>query len=94
MKGMSVAGALLVLCSCDSEPQHESNSAIIHNQIGRFSALPGQNGYPPMVLDTVTGCLVTVEKNSDGKYDLMDIQATCRLQSQVPIVDTISRAGK
>jgi hypothetical protein len=94
MKKLTLLIAILTLAGCSDQPAHESNSTTIHNQVGRFAALQGQGGVPPIMFDTVTGCGVTIEKGEDGKYVMNEIQDSCRRQNQLPFVDTVRRLDK
>ena len=98
---MRVAAALAIgitLSGCDSSDQKNSNSEIVHNQIGRFSIVAAQSGFPALVLDTATGCVMTMS-NIDGEIladevNFTDGTNTCRAGKQLLVVDTLSRINK
>ena len=72
---LTVAGAVaavLCLAACDvipSKPRsdEERASSIVGNQVGRFVFHQGNSDYPPVMIDTVTGCTTYFAYVVDGK---------------------------
>ena len=69
MKGAIIC-SLLLLAGCDQAPKDPATlndakyRARMENRgIGRFQLVPGGNDYPPLLLDTVTGCVEVISKS-------------------------------
>lgn len=57
----TLASVLLLATSCDTKSsERENHSEIISAQKGRMALLPASNGYPPLIVDTVSGCVIAV----------------------------------
>jgi len=51
----------MVLSACNERlSKKERHSKIISDQSGRMTVLPASNGYPPLIIDTISGCVTAV----------------------------------
>ncbi len=98
MKGLLVIHQSLVLVlvaaaliSCDVAD--ESTTTAIQKQTGRFTVVTAQDGYPPIILDTAAGCVMTLAKNDDGTVFVDEVlfpggTNSCNASKQLLVVDT------
>ncbi len=97
-RAVSTTLLALFLSGCGPSDQKESNSKIVHNQIGRFTILPANQSYPAMLLDTATGCVMTVEL-VEGHVSMDEVNfvggtSSCSAMKQLLVTDTLSRISK
>ncbi len=82
---------MLALAGCSDATLVESE--IVHNQIGRWSITPAQNGYPAILLDSATGCTMIATLTDKGELILAEAkypngEKDCNAVLQLPTVDS------
>jgi hypothetical protein len=63
-----ILAAIPFLVGCSEHEKEKSE--VIRDQIGRWSLLPSQGGYPALLFDSATGCIMTASKADDGSIVL------------------------
>ena len=90
---------VLALSACGTSDGKNANAQIIHEQIGRFAFQSAQEGFPPMIFDTATGCVMAISKDEDGGISIDEVSfpggpSSCNAMKQLLVVDTLSRVVK
>jgi hypothetical protein len=64
----------------------------VQKQVGRFASVAAQEGYPPLVIDTATGCVMAVSKDDHDSVTVDEVNfpdgtTSCRVMKYL-LVDT------
>lgn len=90
---------LLVLTGCNiSDDEKTKFAKVIDYQKGRFVLTPASPPYPPMLVDSATGCVIAIRYGDEGlrleELSYSGGTSSCRLLSELVVVETASEVGK
>jgi hypothetical protein len=90
---------LLILTGCNMADDEKTKLAkVIDYQKGRFVLTPASAPYPPMLVDSATGCVIAIRYTDEGlrleELSYSGGTSSCRLLSELVVVETASEVGK
>ena len=90
---------LVGLSGCGDSGVAERHAKIIHDQVGRFAIVAAQEGFPAMVIDSATGCVMAISKDDSGEVQMSEVTFAsgtnnCRIMRDLPTADTMEDLEK
>lgn len=84
-------GLVVPVGACGLAPE-KTEADLVQKQVGRFTSVAASEGYPPLVIDTATACVMAVSKDEAGRVTVDEVAfpdgtTSCRVMKQL-VVDT------
>ncbi len=100
---LTTFGLVFTLVGCSSfDPKSDvkdESAEIVHKQIGRFAAIPVPENVPPLILDTATGCVKSVDRAENGSISIDEVSlvgggSSCYAMKYLRVIDNDIRVKK